>query len=93
MRTKTYSIPETEPDIVAEPAVAYLVRDAACHVSTDVAHHASTGSWGPNALFNGTQEEFLEHIHRIEEGEFMTLDEFDNKFEAWKTKYLTNKLK
>ena len=84
MRTKTYSIPETEPDFVAEPAVAYLVRDAARHVST--------GSWGPNALFNGTQEEFLEHIHRIEEGEFMTIEEADKEFEAWKMKLLANRI-
>ena len=56
MRTKTYSIPETEPDFVAEPAAAYLVRDAAHH-RLPRADGVSTSSWGPNALFNGTQEE------------------------------------
>jgi len=48
MRTKTYSIPETEPDIVAEPAVAYQRRDATRHVSTDV---SSSDGWNPNVSF------------------------------------------
>jgi hypothetical protein len=43
-------------------------------------------------MFNGTQEEFLEHIHRIEEGEFMTIEEADKKFEAWKKKFLASRM-
>ena len=88
MPTKPYEIPEAEPVLVSEPAVAYLRRGAARHVSTG----ASTGSWGPNALFNGTQEEFLEHIHRIEQGEFMTIEEADKEFEAWRIKYLSSRI-
>jgi len=49
--------------------------------------------WNPNVPFHGTQEEWWEHFHRIEEGGFMTLDEFDHKFETWKREYLANKLK
>ena len=97
MQTKTYHIPEDEPVAAAEPAVAYLFRDPVCtgqvvarHDAIDAARHFSTGSWGPNALFNGTQEEFLEHIHRIEEGNFITWEEHQNKFDTWRKNFLAN---
>ena len=53
----------------------------------------ATDRWNPNVPFHGTQEEWWEHIRRIEAGNFMTLEEFDQKFDTWKTEYLANKLK
>ena len=85
MPTKRYDI------LDAEPAVAYLRRDpdvSGRNVRTD-----SNSSWNPNVPFHGTQDEWWEHFHRIEEGNFMTLEEFDHKFETWKTKYLASKLR
>ena len=85
MPTKPYEIPEAEPVLVCEPAVAYLRRDAARHAYT-------TGRRGPNAMFIGTQDEFIEHIHRIEQGEFMTIEEADKQFEEWRIAYLANRI-
>ena len=76
MRTKPYHILENEQAAVAEPAVAYLRRD-------EISTCSSTGSWGPNALFDGTQEEFLEHIHCIEEGDFFPVKEVHNRISQW----------
>ena len=54
---------------------------------------SSSNRWNPNVPFHCTQEEFLEHIHSIEAGEFMTLEEFKSRHEAWKKEYLASKLK
>jgi len=90
MQTKSYHIPASEPIIVTEPAVTYLNKDGAYPVTTET---SSSNGWNPNIPFHGTQEEWWEHFHRIEEGNFMTLEEFDHKFETWKKKYLASKLK
>jgi hypothetical protein len=52
-----------------------------------------SASWNPNRPFHGTQEEWWEHFHRIEEGKFYTLEEFDEKFEKWKQTFLANRMK
>ena len=84
MQKKPYKIPENEPTIVNEPAVAY---------QRTVGATSSFGSWNPNVPFHGTQEEWWEHFHQIEQGEFMSLEEFERKFDKWKKEYLANKLK
>jgi len=71
-------------NVVSEPAAVY-------HANTTKA--ASTNSWNPNVPFHGTQEEWWDHFHRIEEGEFMTLEEFNHRFDTWKKEYLASKLK
>ena len=103
MPVKTYQIPDDEPMMVAEPAVAYgrdtvYDRDAAWslsdvemrHVSTDI---SSSSEWNPNVPFHGTQEEWWEHFHRIEIGNFTPLEEANKEFETWKKNYLANRLK
>ena len=84
MPKKPYKIQEKVPMTAGEPAVTY---------ESAVSEISSSNKWNPNIPFHGTQEEWWDHFHRIEEGEFMTLEEFDRKFEAWKKKYLANKLK
>ena len=81
MANKAYQITDDEPMTVCEPAVAYNVKTS------------NSDRWNPNVPIHCTQEEFWEHIHHIETGNFMTLEEFDLKFETWKTKYLASKLK
>ena len=88
MPTKSYHIQEEAPMTVAEPAVAYR-RDAARHVSTEIS--SSTG-WNPNVPFHGTQEEWWEHFHRIEEGPFYTIEEANEEFEIWKKKLLASRM-
>jgi hypothetical protein len=50
----------------------------------------SSNKWNPNVPFTCTQEEFWEHIHQIERGEFSTWEEHKKKFNAWKEEYLTS---
>ena len=86
MPTKPYNIPEVAPMIAAEPAVAYS-RDAAPVLSVAEVCHVST-KWCPNVPFHGTQEEWWEHFRSIEEGNFVTWEEHQKKFYAWKKKFL-----
>jgi hypothetical protein len=81
MSKKPYKMSEENPLSANEPAIAYSVTPAVA------------AAWNPNVPFHGTQEEWWEHFHRIEEGNFMTLEEFDLKFETWRKEYLANKLK
>jgi hypothetical protein len=78
MTDKFYQIQEQASMTAEEPAVAYRTG-----VST-------SDRWNPNVPFHCTQEEFLEHIHRIEEGNFETWEEHQKKFYEWKMKYLAN---
>ena len=87
MPTKTYNIPEEAPMIAAEPAVMYAGRDVASRVSTN------NNNWNPNVPFHGTQEEWWEHFHRIEKGNFTPLEEANKEFEIWKKNFLANRLK
>jgi hypothetical protein len=49
-------------------------------------------SWNPNVPFHGTQEEWWEHIHKIEEGQFYTIEEADAEFEIWKNELLASRI-
>jgi len=79
MPPKKYKTAENPLLTVAEPAVAYQVATSEL---------SSSDKWNPNVPFHGTQEEWWEHFHRIEEGEFMTIEEADEKFEKWKQSFL-----
>ena len=85
MANKLYKISEATPMIVGEPAVAYQRR-------TVSAETLSSDEWNPNVPFHGTQEEWWDHFHRIEEGEFMTIEEADREFELWKKEYLASRI-
>ena len=76
MTNKPYQIIEDEPMVACEPAVAYRTKAS------------NSDAWNSNVPFHGTQEEFLEHIHRIEAGNFTTWEEHQNKFNEWKTDLL-----
>jgi len=54
--------------------------------------HCSSDEWNPNVPFHGTQEEWWEHFHQIEQGKFMTIEEADKKFEAWRKKLLASRM-
>jgi len=71
MPTKTYYIPENEQMNVSEPAVAY---------STET---RSSIDWNPNVPFHGTQEEWWEHFHRIENGTFYPVSEVHQRISQW----------
>ncbi|MDR2622877.1 MAG: hypothetical protein LBC48_09955 [Dysgonamonadaceae bacterium] len=85
MSNKTYKTQENTPVTANEPVVAYQ--------RTNAGTSSLGNSWNPNVPFCGTQEEWWEHFHRIEEGEFYTLEEFDEKFETWKKAFLASRLK
>mgnify|MGYP000263655954 FL=1 len=48
--------------------------------------------WDPTKPVQFTQEEIWEHIHEIEKGPFLTLDEGFKRFEAWKQDLLKSRL-
>ena len=77
MPKKSYKMPEETPVNVNEPAIAY---------STTASVVAD--KWNPNVPFHCTQEEFLEHIHSIEQGNFTPLEEANREFELWRKEYL-----
>ena len=83
MSNKSYKIPKNMPKTVGEPATAYQRRSATAEIS-------SSNKWNPNVPFCGTQEEWWEHFHQIEEGNFTSLEEANREFEAWKKEYLAN---
>jgi hypothetical protein len=89
MQKKMYKTSEKKPVTVDEPAVVYPCRDAACHISTET---SSFNRWNPNVPFHGTQEEWWEHFHRIEKGNFTPLEEANREFEIWKKEFLASRL-
>jgi hypothetical protein len=83
MPEKIYESPENESLKVCEPAVAY---------NTNVYEKSVSDRWNPNVPFVGTQEEWWEHFHKIEQGKFMRLEAFDHRFEVWRRELLASKL-
>ena len=81
MTNEAYQIANDEPITVCDPAIAYRTQ-------VPIAD-----KWNPNFPVHCTQEEFWEHIHEIESGEFMTWEEHEKKFEAWKKEFLASRLK
>jgi len=53
---------------------------------------SSSNRWNPNVPFTCTQEEFWEHIHEIERGKFITIEEADKEFELWEKKLLASRM-
>ncbi|GHT67585.1 hypothetical protein AGMMS50239_31020 [Bacteroidia bacterium] len=82
MSKKSYKHSDNASQIAGEPAVAYHRIESPAVVD-----------WNPNAPVHATQEEWWEHIHEIEEGHFMTLEEFNCRFDAWEKNYLASRLK
>jgi hypothetical protein len=68
--SKTYQISEPTPLSVSEPAVAYSTSPL-------------DTKWNPNVPFIGTQEEWREHFHRIEEGPFYPATETHQRISQW----------
>ncbi|MCL2042110.1 MAG: hypothetical protein FWG84_08775 [Bacteroidales bacterium] len=84
MSGKSYKTSNNVPLTVGEAAVAY---------ETALPEVSSSDRWNPNVPFHGTQEEWWEHFHRIEEGNFTPLEEANREFEIWRKKYLASRLK
>lgn len=84
MSNKLYKTKSKAPMIAGEPVAAYQ------RVASDT---SSSGSWDPNVPFHGTQEEWWEHFHCIEQGHFTPLEEANKEFDAWKKEYLAKRLK
>ncbi len=83
-KMRTYKIPKSKLSTVCEPAVAY--RSAAVEA-------VPYEEWNPNVPFHGTQEEWWEHFHSIEQGNFTSWEEHQKEFEAWKRGFLASYMK
>jgi hypothetical protein len=66
MPRKPYKTKDNAPMIAGEPVAAY--QKTAVETS-------SSNAWNPNVPFHGTQDEWWEHFHRIEAGEFYPISE------------------
>jgi len=74
MQKKPYKVPKNTLTTVNEPAIAY---------QRTIGATSSSNSWDPNVPFHGTQEEWWEHFHRIEEGEFYPASETHQRISKW----------
>ena len=81
MAKKTRKSEDIVSGLLQEPTVVYQRKK-----SVDVIE------WNPNVPFHGTQEEWWDHFHEIEKGPFMSLEEHQKKFEAWKKEFLTSRM-
>jgi hypothetical protein len=84
MSSKLYETKDNAPATACESAVAYRSMNAKASPLDD---------WNPNAPFCGTQEEWWDHFHRIENGNFTPWAEHQKEFEAWKKTFLANRAK
>jgi hypothetical protein len=83
MPNKSYKISKDKPIAAEESAIAYQTK-------TSGAPFFNT--WNSNTPFHGTEAEWWEHFHRIEEGKFMTIEEADKEFEIWRKNFLANRM-
>jgi hypothetical protein len=74
MPRKSYKIRDNAPMIAGEPVAAYQKTAVETPLSD---------SWNPNVPFHGTQDEWWEHFHRIEEGEFYSISEIHQRILQW----------
>jgi len=78
--------------MLEEPALAYQTANHSEPMTADIS--TSKGKFNnPNVPFHCTEEEFLEHIRSIEEGEFTSLEDGLKKHHLWKRELLANRLK
>jgi len=61
---------------VSESATAYQLRPATAKIS-------SIDEWNPNVPFHGTQEEWWDHFHQIEEEYFCPVSEVHKRISQW----------
>ena len=74
MPKKPYKTPKKAPVTIGEPAVTY---------ESAVSEISSSNKWNPNIPFHGTQEEWWDHFHRIEEGPFYPVSEVHQRISQW----------
>jgi len=77
-----YTDVEDEPMMLEEPALAYQTANRSEPMTADIS--TSKGMFdNPNVPFHCTEEEFLEHIHRIEQGEFSPVADAHQRVSEW----------
>ncbi len=69
MQKKTYKTKKNKCNIASEPIMDYQKPAA-----------ETSAEWNPNIPFHGTQEEWREHFHEIEKGEFISWEEAKKEF-------------
>ena len=84
MPRERYKLIEDKPITANESALAYQTRTFETSFSD---------KWNPNVPFHGTQDEWWEHFHTIEKGEFVSIEEADKEFEIWRKNFLASRMK
>ena len=70
---KPYKTSDETPASVNEPVAAY----------EKTTRTSSSDRWNPNVPFHGTQEEWWEHFHKIEQGTFYPVEEVHQEISQW----------
>ena len=84
MPRERYKLIEDKPITANESALVYQTRPFETSFSD---------RWNPNVPFHGTQDEWWEHFHTIEKGEFVSIEEADKEFEIWRKNFLASRMK
>jgi len=86
-----YTDVEDEPMMLEEPALAYQTAN---HSNTTTAETPTAKGMfsNPNVPFHCTEEEFLEHIRSIEQGNFTPWEEAKKELEEWRKERLAKYL-
>jgi len=86
-----YTDAEDEPMTLNEPALAYQTVSRSDTVVAETS--TSEGKFSnPNVPFHCTEEEFLEHIRSIEQGDFTPWEEAKKELEEWRKERLAKYL-
>ena len=86
-----YTDVEDEPMMLEEPALAYQTANHSNAMTAETS--ASKGAFSnPNVPFHCTEEEFLEHIRSIEQGNFTPWEEAKKELEEWRKERLAKYL-
>ena len=86
-----YTDAEDEPMMLEEPALAYQTANHSNTMTAETSTAKGIFS-NPNVPFHCTEEEFLEHIHRIEQGNFTPWEEAKKELEEWRKERLAKYL-
>ena len=77
MSNKPHKTSNDTPTNLDKPAVT----------SENATVQTSSDRWNPNVPFHGTQEEWWEHFHKIEQGTFYPVEETFQRISQWLDNY------
>ena len=74
MGDQSYKIPESTLSKASEPVETY---------QREIVNYSTSDPWNPNVPFHGTQKEWWDHFHEIEESCFSSISESHQRVSQW----------